>query len=261
MKTRVLAGLAMVPLLFIVYGGGMVLTLATAVITGVAVSEFFKGFENMSIKPSRGVAFISLILLYAIHFASPERPELLTAWIVLSVVMSALYIFKIEEHKIEDALATIVGIVYVELFLYHVVLIEESPYPILKWMVFITAFSTDIFAYFTGYFLGKHKLCPTLSPKKTIEGAVGGTIGTIILSCIFGYFFLNGAWVKMIILGAFGAIFAQLGDLTASAFKRKMGIKDYGNLIPGHGGIMDRFDSVIFTAPLVYYFIEFILVK
>ena len=215
----------------------------------------------MSIKPSRGVAFISLVLLYAIHFAFPERPELLTAWIVLSVVMSALYIFKIEEHKIEDALATIVGIVYVELFLYHVVLIEESPYPILKWMVFITAFSTDIFAYFTGYFLGKHKLCPTLSHKKTIEGAVGGTIGTIILSCLFGYFFLDGQWLTMIPLGILGAVFAQLGDLTASAFKRKMGIKDYGNLIPGHGGIMDRFDSVIFTAPLVYCFIEFILVK
>ncbi len=259
MKTRVLAGLAMVPLLFIVYGGGPVLALSAAVISGVAVRELFDGFKNMDIKASGVVAFAALVLLYGAHFLFPGERELLIPWIVLSVVASSVYIFKIDKHKIEDALATILGIVYVELFIYHVVLVDESPYPMLKWMIFITAFCTDIFAYFTGYFLGKHKLCPNLSPKKTIEGAIGGIVGTAIASVAFAFFFVPGEMAKMALLGILGAIVAQLGDLTASAFKRKMGIKDYGNLIPGHGGIMDRFDSVIFTAPMVYYFIVFFM--
>ena len=140
----------------------------------------------------------------------------------------------------------------------------------LVWLVLLSAFCTDIFAYFTGVFLGKHKLCPNLSPKKTIEGAIGGTVGSIVCCGLFGRFLLplvSGVYsaalpdmtVHCLIIGLIGAIMAQCGDLTASAYKRKMGIKDYGTLIPGHGGIMDRFDSVLFTAPVVYYYIVLVL--
>ena len=114
-------------------------------------------------------------------------------------------------------------------------------------------------AYFTGYFLGKHKLCPKISPKKTIEGSIGGIIGSVVLSALFGYFFFERILIHCIIIGIIGGIVSQFGDLTASVFKRKMGIKDYGNLIPGHGGILDRFDSVLFTAPMVYYYIMLVL--
>ena len=138
------------------------------------------------------------------------------------------------------------------------------------WLVLLSAFCTDIFAYFTGVFLGKHKLCPNLSPKKTIEGAIGGTVGSIVCCGLFGKFLIpvvSGVYsaampdmtVHCLIIGFIGAIMAQCGDLTASAYKRKMGIKDYGTLIPGHGGIMDRFDSVLFTAPVVYYYIVLVL--
>ncbi|MBR6500195.1 MAG: phosphatidate cytidylyltransferase, partial [Firmicutes bacterium] len=105
----------------------------------------------------------------------------------------------------------------------------------------------------------KHKLCPKISPKKTIEGSIGGTLGTMLVSGLFGYFVMPEIMVHCMIMGALGAMFSQFGDLTASIFKRKMGIKDYGHLIPGHGGILDRFDSVLFTAPLIYYYIIFVL--
>ena len=118
----------------------------------------------------------------------------------------------------------------------------------------ITAFCTDIFAYFGGFFLGRHKLCPVISPKKTVEGSVCGILGSLIFSMLFGWFFMDRSllWACGVI-GILGGITSQFGDLTASIFKRKMGIKDYGNLIPGHGGIMDRFDSVLFTAPVIYF--------
>ena len=114
---------------------------------------------------------------------------------------------------------------------------------------------TDTFAYFSGYLFGKHKLIPKISPKKTIEGSIGGVIGSIVCCIIFGYIFKLDI-IQMIIIGGLGSVIAQIGDLFASAIKRYVGIKDYGKLIPGHGGILDRFDSVILVAPFVYYAIS-----
>ena len=133
------------------------------------------------------------------------------------------------------------------------VLIDMTDYSLFIWIVVIAAFGSDICAYFTGYFLGRHKMAPNLSPKKTIEGAVGGLIGSSLLSGLFGFIFMKEMAVVCLVLGLAGGAAGMAGDLTASMFKRKMGIKDYGTLIPGHGGIMDRFDSVIFVAPVVYY--------
>ena len=156
-------------------------------------------------------------------------------------------------------MATITGIVYVVFFSFHVTLVEQTEYGILIWLVVLTAFGTDIMAYFSGFLFGKHKLCPKISPKKTIEGSIGGTLGSVILSGLFGYFFAPEVLVHCLVIGVLGGIVSQFGDLTASIFKRKMGIKDYGNLIPGHGGILDRFDSVLFTGPMVYYYIVLVI--
>ena len=168
--------------------------------------------------------------------------------------------FKIEERNLEEALATSTGIFYIVVSSYHVVLVDGTgEYSILLWLIVLTAFGTDIMAYFTGMLLGKHKLCPKISPKKTIEGSVGGTLGSVILCAAFSAIFAPHLLLHSIIIGVLGGIVSQFGDLTASIFKRKMGIKDYGNLIPGHGGILDRFDSVMFTAPMVYYYIALVL--
>ena len=263
MKTRILSGLIMSPLLGILIIGGYVLYAGCFVIGTMAVREFFKGFGNMDIKPSFPIAFCASVALYLIGIAEMrgmgEGTDIITVlymlWIFAVVLASLLYLFKINERKLSDALATVTGIFYIVFFCYHIALISSwDDMEILVWLVVITAFGTDIMAYFTGYAFGKHKLCPNISPKKTIEGSVGGTLGSVILCGVFGLIFAKDMMIHCLIVGLLGGVVSQFGDLTASIFKRKMGIKDYGNLIPGHGGILDRFDSVLFTGPLVYYY-------
>ena len=146
-------------------------------------------------------------------------------------------------------------------FIYRIRITEYGIY--LVWMVFIASWISDTFAYFTGVLFGKHKLAPVLSPKKSIEGSVGGVIGSALAGALFGYLFATrvGQEVNLIlvcaVLGALGSIISQIGDLAASAIKRNQDIKDYGTLIPGHGGIMDRFDSVIVTAPIIYFLVYY----
>ncbi|MBR5229159.1 MAG: phosphatidate cytidylyltransferase [Firmicutes bacterium] len=276
MKTRVLSGLAMAPLLILVALGGHFVTGFALVIALMGVREFFNGFKSMDIKPSYPIAVISIVIIFGIDVLrfniSPTKQfiweiDWTTAyvfWAFLSVLLSLLYLFKINERKIEDGMATITGIMYVGFFAHHVVLTEwhlgRLPGASPVWLIFITAFGSDIFAYFGGYLFGKHKLCPAISPKKTVEGAISGVVCTIVLTVLFAHFFLKGDInvFLYVLVGLTGSIVSMFGDLTASIFKRKMGIKDYGTLIPGHGGVLDRVDSVLFTAPMVYYSMLFI---
>ena len=258
MKTRVISGLVMIPLLAILYFGGYVLTAACFVIGIMGVREFYNGFRKLDVKPSLGIACAAAAALYAINLTG-ARYEWYMLWFFGVVLVSLLYLFNIENRKLEDAMATITGIFYVVFFSFHVTLVDQTEYSSMVWLIVITAFGTDVMAYFSGYLLGKHKLCPKISPKKTIEGSIGGILGSVILSGIFGYFVMPDLLVHCLIIGVLGGIVSQFGDLTASIFKRKMGIKDYGNLIPGHGGILDRFDSVLFTGPMVYYYIVLIM--
>ena len=138
-------------------------------------------------------------------------------------------------------------------------LVRSLPYGIYSvWMIFISSWICDTCAYIVGMLIGKHKMVPKLSPKKSIEGAVGGVVGAAIVGALYGYFVVesviteqNVTWA-FVLISAVGAVISQIGDLAASAIKRNHDIKDYGKLIPGHGGVMDRFDSVIFTAPMIY---------
>ena len=260
MKTRIISGIVMVPLLLIIYFGGIPLLAAAALIAYVGVTEFYNGFENMGVHPSKPIAYVMITILYAGHLFLGVNHTFLMAWVILSMMVSMIYGWKITERKPYDAVATLSALVYIVLFSYHIVIIDNTPYPKMTWLEVIAALGSDIMAYFTGYFLGKHKMAPNLSPKKTIEGAVGGVVGSAVLCGIFGYFFYPTMMVHCMIIGVLGGMVAEAGDLTASMFKRGMGIKDYGHLIPGHGGIMDRFDSVIFVAPAVCYYILFVLV-
>ncbi len=257
MKTRILSGLIMAPLLVLLYFGGYPLMIAAFFIGIVGLYEFYKGFTAVGARPNYVVGAVATFALYAIYiFHLDEKFWLL--WLTLLVAagfVSCLYDF--EDRTLYDGIATVTGVIYVVYFSFHVVLIDQTPHSILIWTVVLSAFGSDIFAYFTGRAIGKRKLAPNLSPKKTLEGSAGGVIGAVVLCGLFAFFFARPYLTDALIIGCFASVISQFGDLTASSFKRKMGIKDYGNLIPGHGGILDRFDSVLFTAPFVYYDILF----
>ena len=272
MKTRIISGFIMAPLLVVLYFGGIWLWLAAFVIAVMGVNEFCRGWNNMDVHPSRIICIIMTCLLFLpglvlqiiqISGAATGSPnynyyEHISLWVFAAVVASMIYGWKINERGPYDAVTTITTLVYIPLFTFHMVLIDMTDYRLFIWIVVIAAFGQDICAYFTGYFLGRHKMSPNLSPKKTIEGAVGGLLGSSLLSMAFGLVFMKNSGLDNIglicfVLGLVGGAAGMAGDLTASMFKRKMGIKDYGTLIPGHGGIMDRFDSVIFVAPVIYY--------
>ena len=261
MKQRVISGIVMVPIfLALMYFGGLFLEIAMLLATIVAIREFYKGFQACNVYPSFlvGYAWVAALYIFGsnIFIKGAPEPMFLMAWIATGVMASSMYIFRVDRRKPEDGMATMLGIIYIAFFFFHIVLVEES-YHIMVWLIFLAAFGSDICAYFTGYFLGKHKMAPHLSPKKTWEGFFGGILGGTLVCGLFGYLFVPEAMMHCFIIGGIAAVFSVFGDLTASAYKRTMGIKDYGKLIPGHGGIMDRFDSVLYTAPVVFYYIQF----
>ena len=147
MKTRIISGLCMVPLLAVVYLGGYWLVAACILVGMIGVREFFNGFHAMDIHPSEKIAYCAMVVLYLIHGFAPEPQSYLTGWLAACIMASSIYIFKIDQRKIEDGMATMLGIIYVVFFSYHVVLVDCSgEYGILIWLVLLSAFCTDIFA-------------------------------------------------------------------------------------------------------------------
>jgi phosphatidate cytidylyltransferase len=122
--------------------------------------------------------------------------------------------------------------------------------------VAVCVWSTDTFAFFTGKAIGNHKLAPKLSPGKTMEGFIGGLLGAVIAGALFGHW-IGLAWANGAVIGAIAGLIGPLGDLFESGLKRELGIKDFGNLMPGHGGVLDRFDSLMFVAPIAYLYLVF----
>lgn len=186
--------------------------------------------------------------------------------ILLLTFFMLVYVFTFPKYSFTDIAYAFTGFEYVVVFMSFVYLtrcLSNGKYEF--WLIFISSWICDTFAYLVGCTIGKHKLAPVLSPKKSIEGSIGGIAGAVLVAFLFGYLIehkmfggSNHALVYMIIC-AFGAVVSQIGDLTASGIKRNHDIKDYGHLIPGHGGILDRFDSVIFVAPVIYLLSAFLL--
>ena len=142
-------------------------------------------------------------------------------------------------------------------YVYQIRMLERGLY--LAFLVFLCSWGCDTCAYCVGMLIGKHKMSPKLSPKKSVEGAIGGVAGAALLTALYCFIFrsqmnLTGTEIGILaVIAAVAGLISMVGDLTASAIKRFFDIKDYGHLIPGHGGIMDRFDSMIITAPIIYF--------
>ena len=266
MKTRIISACVMLPLLILVYLGGYPLMAAAFLVGAIGLHEFYHGFEAAGTKPCMAIGYTALVALYALNLAFPSDLRFVMVWIVLVVMASMIYGFNVEERKLQDMTATLLGVLYVVFFSFHIVLIDQTADSDLIWLVFLAAFGTDIMAYFVGMAIGKHKLCPVVSPKKTVEGAIGGVLGTMVFGVVATLIYSIAAnrmeaftrsnigvsmYVIIALLGCIAAVLGIYGDLFASVVKRQCGIKDYGTIFPGHGGILDRFDSVMFIAPFV----------
>lgn len=261
MKTRILVGVIAIPLIFILvlFAPIWMFGAALGIVAAIAAWELLNCVCPSV--PKRMVVYAA-VGAFLLPFGTSLGAELLierfVLWGLVVVMFCELMVSILREDKMTfDPVVMILfaGFVLPMLFtsLIRIDMMKNGPYLLL--MVFIIAFASDSFAYFAGMFLGKHKLAPRLSPKKTIEGSAGGFIGTIVCMLVYGVIMsANDCTVNYVIIaiyGYLGSLAGQLGDLAFSAIKRLHDVKDYSHIIPGHGGVLDRFDSMLFIAPLV----------
>lgn len=258
MGVRTLSSLVGLSLLLgIIYLGGPYIAMGSFLITMMGLNEFYMAFRDHAIKPVAWVGYLSILLLYLCSWFWNDPIALSMVLFVMMLSLMVHYLFR-HGVRIEDVGVTIVGALYIGFNLHHIVRVAEMDHFFYIGYVFILAWGTDTCAYFAGYFLGKRKLWEEVSPKKTIEGAVGGIIGATLLAALYAFWFDQAFIIYAIPLGIIGSVLSQIGDLMASKIKRYVNIKDYGHIMPGHGGILDRFDSIILTAPFVYYYVMMI---
>lgn len=259
LRIRILSAVIGVPLILsVLFFRGLYLYFFVAAISLVGLYEYYRAMMNISINTNKIFGYFVVIVYYIILLlpVTFNRPGFLIAF---SVMILFTYEIVTQKHNISEISITFLGIAYIPFLFSHLLFIEKLKYGnIIIWLPLLTAWYTDTFAYFVGIYMGKAKLCPKVSPKKTVEGAIGGITGSIVLSTITGIV-INNLGIEIgiihfVILGFLCGIASELGDLAASYIKRYTGIKDFGNIIPGHGGILDRFDSILFTIPIVYYY-------
>lgn len=249
--------------LMVILQGGYLLAGTLFVISVIAYRELMQacGLKVPSkINALEVTGYLSITAYYLVMVFSPDAKFLFFIIIMSLVAFMFVYVFSFPRYRAEQIMSAFFHVVYAPVMLSCIYLTRSLTYGIfIVWMIFISSWICDTCAYCVGMLIGRHKMAPRLSPKKSVEGALGGIAGSAIVGGLYAYFVVNQAifeqdvvWIFALI-SAVGAVIAQVGDLAASAIKRDYDIKDYGKLIPGHGGIMDRFDSVIFTAPVIYF--------
>lgn len=274
MATRIASGLVgIVIAAYVIQTGGVLFTAVATLLALIGWREYVKAFEHKDLHLSLFLGFIMVAII--VLSAALKIPNLGMFPVMVAIILSFLkMVYHHKTFSVEEACLTLAGVIYIGVPFYHLVALrlwedstilahnsfmgDFSAGCVLIWLTFIGTWASDTFAYFVGCSIGKHRLCPNISPKKSVEGFIGGIIGTMICMGLLGTYF-GFDLTTMLIMGAIIASIGTLGDLVESCFKRYVGIKDSGTLIPGHGGVLDRFDSLLFTAPLVYYVAIFLL--
>lgn len=262
LKQRVITGLWGIPLLIAAVWFAQPLpwfTILVAIWGLLAVYEFYKIVAGAKVPPLIYFGLIwTLLFIISPHCSyAPTLPLLLTSAVVLSLLW--LLVRPQKEGSFIGWAWTIAGILYIGWLLSHLVALRGLDDG-RNWvfLALLVNFGSDTAAYFTGRALGRHKLAPNISPSKTWEGAIAGVLGAIIISLLFTIpspLSLPIGYGQAILLGLLVSVFGQLGDLVESLLKRNMGVKDSGKLLPGHGGALDRIDSVVFAGVVVYYYV------
>ena len=257
MKQRVISGAVLVVILAVtLYFGGAVTCAFMGLVSLIGNMELLRVY-GVNRKLPGIVCYLATIFYYVAIYL--QRMDIIIPMMVIYLlVMLAVYVLTFPTYSDKQIMASFMDFFYVSVMLSFVYLIRDMKHGlVLVLLIFVSSWINDTCAYFVGRALGKHKMAPVLSPKKSIEGLIGGIMGAGIFGAVFGI--MHYAPLLFAVIGAVGALPAVIGDLAASAIKRNNDIKDYGKLIPGHGGILDRFDSIIFTAPIIYYLLMYLL--
>ena len=239
-KTRLLSGIMLVIIaLFTIISGGYILFFTLLAVSLIGMRELFRAMKVQEGKANilAAAGYIGAALYYGALLLGFEKYGMMSVICSLILIMF-VYVFTYPKYHAEQIMATFFGVIYVAVMLSFIYLTRNLPDgKFLVWLIFLCSWGCDTCAYCVGMLIGKHKMAPVLSPKKSVEGAL----------------------MEYAVICAAAALISMVGDLAASAIKRNQEIKDYGTLIPGHGGILDRFDSVIFTAPVIYFLSKLVL--
>lgn len=273
MKQRILTGVifAVMALAVIFLSHTFIYPLVLGVSCVIGVIEMLRciGSVNNPFLSIPSLIYAVVCPFIALHFRYGVLMATTLGFMFLLLIM---LVFANEKVKTEKVCTTFVMVVYITISFVSLIrlrYITTEPGTnagaivgqYIYLLVFIAAWVTDTFAYFTGFFFGKHKLCPKISPKKTVEGSVGGAVFCVIAFIVYGFVCsklcaITPNYAGLAFVGLLMSVLAQTGDLLASVIKRTYGIKDYGKLFPGHGGVLDRFDSVLLLAPFLLTLVE-----
>lgn len=267
MNKRFITGLVVgLASLFAVIAGGLWLAVAVGILVVLLSREYNEILKHKGFLPSFKIMVVSSALF---GFAAYNKLFNLVPFILIITVFASMMwvLFRGKQPYIANVATTIFGTMYCGWFPIHLLMLRQVgetssygiPYPIGAGFCVLVLFAvsvTDIFCYFVGCKFGKHKLSPVISPNKTIEGSIGGSVMCLLFSVVIGML-LGLEWYHSVILGILIATFAQIGDLCESMIKRDAGVKDSSNILPGHGGIMDRVDSYLMTFVVVYCYAQY----
>lgn len=267
MKKRIISGVIIVLVtgLFLCLNNGIVDTIVVLILSCAGIYEYNKAFKSAGYRPISFIGYVACLSTLLVGTVIPEENKMMIIKFVLPFLLIGAFayiIFTKMRRNIVDVAITIFSLLYIPFmfsFLKLILLLENGRFFLTY--VIVVAFVGDAFAYMVGRALGKHQLCPEISPNKTVEGSLGSIVGVTLAGVIIttvGNLLMGmnlNIWY-MLLAGFFAGIAGQFGDLAASAIKRFCKIKDFSNLIPGHGGILDRFDSILFIAPIMYMFLK-----
>lgn len=260
MLTRIISAVVGVPiLLFFIIQGGLPFTFMVLVLASIGLFEYSRMIKK------KGHQFLFFPMLMGVWVMLVASYYTFSIWASLGIMVAFLSVFLVAvfhfpSFDVPDISANLLGLIYVGWTMAHLILLSKLEDGIIILLyLFVAIWSSDSGAYFVGRFLGKHKLCPSVSPKKTVEGSIGGIVTACIILFLFNLYFLLVPYYAVILIGIVISVVGQLGDLMESLIKRYCDIKDSGNLIPGHGGILDRFDSIMLAAPFMYYCLNVVI--
>lgn len=264
MKTRIIsAAVAIIfAIIILIFHTTLVFDIAIAALILVALYELFNALDCKAFLPTKVLCYIfSLSIVFSKFLIRIDENIMyyISAGFLLLIFMTFLYSYK--TLKIEKLCYMVFETLFVTITMSTLIYLNDMKTHGLFYVVLtlLGAWLADSGAYFAGTFFGKHKLCPNISPKKTVEGLIGGILTNGLIFILIGLIYSkliadDGTGINYIlifVLGMVCAVLGLIGDLSASLIKRQTGIKDYGNIMPGHGGVMDRFDSVLFVAPFM----------